>query len=162
MDRKIITAFSVSAAVILFVAGAAKILSAFGSANILLTGDPLFGVGIRYLLMICGTAEIIISFNLFLKKTNTATIVLLAWFSTNLLIYRIGLGAIGWYKPCNCLGVLTDAIYVSSHAADIAMKCVLIYLLIGSYAILFHYWRKRNAKREMQNTEAGAEKVVEH
>jgi hypothetical protein len=49
----------------------------------------------------------------------------------------------GYHKPCNCLGNLTDALHIPLQTADTAMKIVLGYLLIGSYAILFWLWRQR-------------------
>jgi hypothetical protein len=75
---------------------------------------------------------------------KTLPIVLIAWASTMILAYRLGLWWIGWQAPCHCLGSFTDAIGVSAEAADGIMKIVLSYLLIGSYGILFlHWWKGR-------------------
>jgi hypothetical protein len=45
---------------------------------------------------------------------------------------------------CPCLGNLTDALHITPQTADTAMKIILTYLLIGSYASLFWLWRQRN------------------
>jgi hypothetical protein len=42
-----------------------------------------------------------------------------------------------------CLGNLTYALNISPQKADTAMKIILAYLLIGSYASLSWLWRQR-------------------
>jgi hypothetical protein len=56
------------------------------------------------------------------------------------------------------LGNLTDALHISPQTGDIAMKIILAYLLIGSYATLFWLWRQRGkAEGRMRNDEVKAE-----
>ena len=59
------------------------------------------------------------------------------------MLLRFGLWWMGWHKPCNCLGNLTDALHLSPQTADNIMKVVLAYLLIGSYGLLFWGWWRR-------------------
>jgi len=40
------------------------------------------------------------------------------------------------------MGNLTDALHIPPQIADTAMKIILAYLLIGSYASLFWLWRQ--------------------
>ena len=68
---------------------------------------------------------------------------LVVWLATSFLVYRIGLVWVGYKKPCPCLGNLTDALHIPPQTADTAMKIILAYLLIGSYATLFWLWRQR-------------------
>jgi hypothetical protein len=42
---------------------------------------------------------------------------------------------VGYRKPYGCLGNLTDALHIPPHTGDVAMKSILAYLLIGSYAL---------------------------
>jgi hypothetical protein len=42
------------------------------------------------------------------------------------------------------LGALTDEIHIPSQTADTAMKIILAYLLIGSYASLIWLWRQKS------------------
>jgi hypothetical protein len=46
------------------------------------------------------------------------------------------------------LGSLTDSLHIPPENADIVLKIILAYLLIGSYGILFHLWwrKKENAE----------------
>ena len=72
--------------------------------------------------------------------------------STNFLVYRLGLWFIGWHHPCGCMGSLAGMLHLSDNAADIIMKGVLAYLLIGSYAILL--WERRRRRVGSPATEA--------
>jgi hypothetical protein len=87
--------------------------------------------------------EFVIAFFCLFGRQITLNAVLVAWVASNLAVYRFGLWWIGYHKPCNCLGNLTDALHISARVADTGMKIVLGYLLIGSLAILFWLWRQR-------------------
>jgi hypothetical protein len=54
-----------------------------------------------------------------------------------LMLYRIGLWTVGYDRPCNCLGTMTDLFHISPEAVDLAMKILLSYLLIGSCVARF-------------------------
>jgi hypothetical protein len=41
------------------------------------------------------------------------------------------------------MGNLTDALHISPQVADTAIKIILVYLLLGSYAALFWLWLQR-------------------
>jgi len=109
----------------------------------LLQVDPLIGLSFRHLLLIAEVVESVVAyFCLFTKKIKLNTL-LIAWLSTSSIVYRIGLWRINWQRPCSCLGSLTDALHIPPQTADTAMKIILAYLLIGSYATLFWLWRQR-------------------
>ena len=128
--------FLSAASAILGATGLAKLLSGFGNARVLALADPIIGLQFRYLLLGVGLAEVFIALGCFYKWRNQLGLQLIAWFSTNLLIYRMALWWIGWHRPCPCLGNLTDALHVSPALADNVMKLALAYLMIGSYALL--------------------------
>lgn len=135
--------FVVSAGMVLLLTGTAKVWSSFGSAKILADADPLLSLQFRYLMFIAGALELAVaSVCLFTKFKKLATI-LVAWLATNLLAYRFCFWRMGWHRPCSCLGNLTDALHIPPQTADMAMKIILAYLLIGSYASLFWLWRQR-------------------
>lgn len=135
--------FVIFAPVILVVAGLAKFASAFGQSKLLAVPDPLTGISFGHLMLAVGVLELVIASICLWSKSLKLKLVLIAWLATNFLIYRIGLWWIGWHKPCSCLGNLTDALHISPQTADTAMKIILAYLLIGSYASLFWLWRQR-------------------
>jgi hypothetical protein len=98
-------------------------------------------------MLVAGILELMLAAFCSLSNARIISIMLVAFLSELLMVYRLGLWWIGWHRGCSCLGNLTDAIRVSPQLADEVMKGVLAYLLVGSYGILFHQWLKnRNLK----------------
>ena len=146
--------FLYSAAIVLLFASVAKLISGFGHEKILLTIDPLTGFQFRNLFRIVGCIETAVAFLLIFNKQIWLSAGLVSWLATGFLVYRLGLVLVGYHKPCSCLGNLTDALHIPPQTADTAMKIILAYLLIGSYATLFWLWRQRGkAEGRMQNDE---------
>lgn len=141
--------FVISAGTILAVTGLAKIWSGFGKSEILRVADPLFGVEYRYLIPVVGVVEIFVAVLCFSPKSRKFALGLVALLASNFLFYRLGLLWVGYHKPCPCLGNLTDALPISPRTADIAMKIVLAYLLIGSYASILLLWRRERISRRV-------------
>ena len=128
--------FLFSSAAILTITGTAKILSAWGDSKILTVGDPVTGIPFGGLITTVGLVEIAIALTCLLCKRQAVSLGFVAWFSTNVVAYRVGLWGTGWKKPCNCLGNLTDVVHISPQTADSIMKVLLVYLLLGSYHFL--------------------------
>jgi len=120
----------------------AKLVSSFGHDRVLESHDPVFNISYRNVFWVVGALELGISLIGLVCEKNNLRVALLAWISTSFLIYRIGMPLVGYNKPCPCLGNLTGIIHISSQTADIAMKIILTYLLVGSYATLFLLWRQ--------------------
>ncbi len=136
--------FALSAGVILAITGVAKVWSGLGNSKLLAVVDPIIGIKFGYLMLVVGMAEIVIVLVCFFGKRQTLALGLVAWMSTNFVVYRLGLWWLDWKKPCSCLGNLTDALHISPQTADNIMKVLLAYLLIGSYGLLI--WSKRPRK----------------
>lgn len=134
--------FIASVVVILIVSGFAKMLSHFSSTKLLATPDPITGLSFGNLMLAAGVVEVVIAGVCLGNKSRLLSLALIAWLATSLVIYRLGLWWMGWKKPCNCLGNLTDALQISPQTADMGMKITLMYMLIGSYTALFFFWRK--------------------
>jgi len=140
--------FRLSAGVIFSITGMAKVWSAWGGALILQRLDPIFDVEFGHLMIATGILELAVAAICLLSKSKTTATVAVAWLATGLLVYRLGLWWIGWQRPCSCLGNLTDALHIPPGFAENMMKCLLAYLLIGSYAILaLFWWRQTTALR---------------
>jgi hypothetical protein len=133
--------FLYSAAVVLFLTAAAKFISSTGHGKILLAVDPLTGLQFRNLFRIVGGIETAVAFLLIFYKRIWLSTGLVTWLATGFFAYRLGLVLVGYHKPCSCLGNLTDALHIPPQTADTAMKIILAYLLLGSYATLFWLWR---------------------
>jgi len=154
---KIARLFLYSAGALLLLTAAAKLVSSFGSTRILQMSDPVLALPFRYVFWLVSAIELGVAFACFFGKRVGLQAGLVAWLSTNFVVYRLGLLCVGYHKPCSCLGNLTDALHIPPQTADTAMKIILGYLLFGSYATLFWLWKqKRKASPLMPPTEATA------
>ena len=137
--------FLKSASIILIFASVAKIWSSFGSMTVLRAIDPLTGLPFGQLMQAVAAVELLVGIFCLLSKALKLRLFVVIGLVNDFVLYRFGLWAVGWHKPCNCLGSLSDALHISPYAADTAMKIILAYLVIGSYAILFWRWRQRES-----------------
>ena len=140
---KLSAIFLKSAGLLLCITGLLKIISSTGKAGILSQANPIFGITFQQVFWTVGLLELIIAAFCLLTNDYWRQSALIAWLATSFAAYRLGLLWIGYHKPCSCLGNLTDALRISPQIADTAMKIVLGYLLIGSYASLFWLWKEK-------------------
>lgn len=130
-----ITVFIPQASTVLAFTGAAKVFTAFSHAGVLEAQDPVFGISLRHLFLLVGIAELVVSVICLVNRRNRRlSLLLLAWFASSVVAYRIGLWAMDWQGPCRCLGTLTDVLPISPKTVDLLMKMLLAYLLLGSCA----------------------------
>jgi len=132
-----------SVAPVLIITGFAKIWSSFGNAHILIVADPVIGLQFGHLMLAVGLLELGVAGICLFGKSQKLILVFIAYLASNFALYRTALWWMGWKKHCNCLGNLTDALHIPPQTADTAMKIILAYLLIGSYASLFWLWRQK-------------------
>jgi len=127
--------FLLSAAAILALTGVAKIWSSLGDAKVLWEIDPILGLRFGLLMRIVGVVELVVAFACIRLPAAVANL-LVAWLSASFLVYRLSLLWVDWRRPCPCLGALTDALHIPQEIADVFLKIVLAYLLIGSCGLL--------------------------
>jgi hypothetical protein len=127
---------------LLALSGVVKLISALGSARILLEADPLFGISQRELYLLVGILEIWVVINLARRRNLRWKLLLVAALSTNLLIYRIGLWWLHVRKPCPCLGNAAAWTGADPKFLDIIMKASLAWLLVTSYGFLLLPWQR--------------------
>lgn len=142
MTAKASRIYIASVGILLIVVSLAKLWSAFGNAMILATGDPVFGIPFRVLMTVTSGVELVIGSICLLRPSRISSATLVAWFSTTILVYRLGMFAAGWRKPCPCLGNITGALHMSSSTAETVTKVLLGYFLVGSIAIIAIHWRQ--------------------
>jgi hypothetical protein len=151
LQNKLARIFLVSSGLLLTVTAIAKLVSASGSARILQYPDPVLSIPYRDVFWIVGVVELGIALVCFMDKRVRLQAGLVAWLATNFVVYRLGLLWVGYHGWCHCLGNLTDALKISPQTADTAMKIILGYLLVGSYATLLWLWSK-NQQSPLANT----------
>jgi len=141
MNQKSLLCFFVySSGALLLATALAKIVSAFGTAQALQTADPIFAIQFRFLFLVVGAIELMAGLFCLMGKRLGLRLLLIAWLATSFVIYRLGLLWLGYHKPCGCLGTFTDALHISPQVADLALKIVLAYFLIGSYSSSIWLW----------------------
>ena len=146
--------FVYSAAGLLVATAAAKIISSLGFSRILLERDFVTGLLFRDLFRVVSVVELGIALVCLFSKRIWLSAALTAWLATSFLMYRLALLWAGYRRPCPCLGNLTDMLHISPQTADTAVKIILGYLLLGSYATLFWLW-KRNRNSSLAGPRLG-------
>lgn len=139
--------FVQSSGTVLALTGLAKIWSSLGNTKFLAVIDPIIGIKFGQLMLAVGLVEIVISLVCFVTKRQLLALGLVAWMSTNFVVYRLALYWMNWHRPCSCLGNLTDALHIRPETADNIMKVLLAYLLLGSYGLLIWLWRRAKQLR---------------
>lgn len=152
--------FVISAGVLLWVTGAAKVLSLLGEARVLHVPDPIFGLSFASLMLLVGLVELVIGSRCLFSKHAIQSIGLVASLATSFVAYRAGLWLMHWKKPCNCLGSLTDAIHLSPRLAEQLAISILVYLFAGSYLLLTAFFLARG--RLSSNSGSGARGASEN
>ena len=140
---KLLRYFLISAGMLLILTGLAKIISSFGKARILGLLDPVLNIEFRHVFLFVGLLELVLGlFCIFSKRVRLQSM-LVAYFAGCVLLYRLGLLVVGYRKFCSCLGNLTDAIRIPPQTADMTMKIVLAYFIVGGYGAMFWLWRQK-------------------
>ena len=160
MRTKLIRLFLNSAGTLVLLTAVVKLFSSFGNARILQNPDPILSISFQKIFWIVGVIELVVACICFFGKRVGLQAGLVAWLATNFVVYRLGLLWIGYHKPCPCLGNLTDALHLPPQTADTAMKIILGYLLLGSYAILFWLWKEKRKTHIASPSSAEAIKSV--
>ncbi|MGA4644474.1 hypothetical protein, partial [Limisphaera sp. 4302-co] len=112
----------------------------------------------RQLMLGVGLVELVVAGVCLVGRRERLNLVLVGWLAGNFALYRLGLWWLGWKRPCGCLGHLTDALGVSPTAADLVMRVVLGYLLVGALAGL---WCMRDSARVDGDAACGPHGVSE-
>jgi len=140
---KMIRYFRRSAAGLLLITGAAKIISAGGHARILEATDPVLSLTFREVFWMVGGLEVLVALYCWWGRRPVVAVGLVAWLASMFVIYRFGLVLVDYHRPCSCLGNLTDALPISPQSAATLLKIILGYLLLGGYTSLFLLWQGR-------------------
>jgi hypothetical protein len=103
--------------------------------------DPVMGINASVLTLGSGLAEVAVAAVCLLSNRERLGMGLVAWWATNLVVYRVGLWWMGWQRPCGCLGYLVEALGISPQAAEVLSLMILGFLLVGSYGWWFWQWK---------------------
>lgn len=130
---------------ILAISSILKLISISGRAVFLSLNDPVIGLKNREVLLSVGILELLLAIILVLGKQIRPKILLIAGFSWNLLLYRLGLAWVGEGSPCPCLGNPPGWIHLSRNMADRLAEGMLVSLLAFSWGSLILIRRKHGS-----------------
>ncbi len=142
-ESRLVYAFKLSAALVLFLTGVAKLISAFQHVPILGVSDPLFQfLSNQEVLLLAGTLEVVVSAFLVLSRPSHSTtqIGVVLWLCSLFVCYRLGLWWIGYQEPCSCLGDAAQWLHVDPRVMGALSKAILLYLLTGSITLSLIRW----------------------
>jgi hypothetical protein len=147
--------FLITAVSLLAVTAVAKAAAASGEARILAQPDPLLGlISMRQSMLLAAALEIVVVIRVWRAPNALRKATLLLWLGAVFLVYRIGLWWVGFEGSCRCLGNMGDVFGISAENADWIAKGILVYLVVGSGAILLWQLSHRgdvlNADDEVQ------------
>jgi hypothetical protein len=143
MERAYENFFLKSAALLLGVTAAAKLISATGSAKILDYPDPIFLLTNRVIMTGAGGLELLAVALLCFHKNIQCKLLTVAWLSSNFLIYRFALWFLQVKQPCSCLGTIGDLLPLKPETLSFTLKSIVIYLFAASIFLLV----RRNPER---------------
>jgi len=129
-----------SAACLLAVVGAIKIISAFSGVRYLSEFDPVLSfLSNRSLLMLAGSAEIGLAVVILLRPQTWGARYGLLSLCIMFSVYRLGMIALGVRSPCPCLGRASDWLHITPHSADrIAFSLLIGFSLIAITSFAIH------------------------
>jgi hypothetical protein len=137
-------AYFYSAAAILVLVALLKISSIQDSVRYFLLEDPVFAfLTNRQVISLSAILELGIAMLLLKDARLVFKLTALLGLSSVLISYRIGLWWIDPQAPCKCYGRATDWLHIQPETADLAMKCILGYFVIGSLLVLIIVFVKR-------------------
>jgi hypothetical protein len=129
--------FIVATSCILIITALAKLLSGLGEAPLLTKPTAaLPAITHRQLLILGAMVEFSMIAFLLSRQTAIAKLYAILWFSSLISIYRLGSWWINPAVPCPCLGNISDWIPIPPQILDKATLALLVFMLLGSAALL--------------------------
>jgi hypothetical protein len=140
-------------AVILGLSGLFKLISAAGTARMLSTVDPLFGITSQQFFLLAGVVEVGTVAVVLRSRNYSRNLILIAALGTDFLLYRAGLRWLGIGHPCPCLGNAAAWTHLPATTMDLITISGLGWLIGSSYVLLLLLlFRSRVPRVALQNT----------
>ena len=131
---------------------AAKLVAISMEAPELARAAPLVGfLSLRQLLLVAILTEIITCISCWrCMRVGDArgAVEWIAGLAGVFLAFRIGLWSIDWQAGCYCLGLgASDVYFLNARIGDWLSKFILLWMVLGSYALLFGLGKELNGGR---------------
>lgn len=132
-------AFNTSAGLLLLALGLVHLLGNQGR-ELVQPPDPVLLVSSRYLFWGLGGVELIVALVCLWARTPQLPAMLVAWLTSNLLVYRVALFWFGVSDVKAYYDTMANAFGVSARTVDVLMMLAVGYLLVGSCVALLRLW----------------------
>jgi len=77
------------------------------------------------------------------------SLAVVAWLASLFAVYRLLLWMNGFHGYCDCLGNISEILGLNPTEAVWISRSILIYLLVGSYALLLREWMSQPSIKKM-------------
>jgi hypothetical protein len=128
--------FIQSAGGLLLAAALIRFFIAAGSAPVLSISEPIFGLSLRYAVLLVGVLELLVALICLFGRRPGVQLGWLAWAATNYLGYWIGLFMMQCQPHTSCIGNLTDPLRLAHGTIGIIAEFLPAYIALGSYTAL--------------------------
>jgi hypothetical protein len=146
--------FGYSAGVLLLAAALVLFISVWAGTRLIHPHEPLFGMSLPGFFCIVGGFELAVATICLFGQNTFLQAVLVLWLAMNFAAYQAGLwwmGVNGGYK--GYLGDVSAAFGISAGTADMLLKILVLYLLVGSLFSFLWPWIKRESTESQGNTD---------
>lgn len=138
--------FSYSAGTLLLLAALGMFISVWAGAGMIHPPDPLFGMSLPMFFWIVAGIELSVALICLFGTRAALQVTLVLWLAINFAVCQAGLwwtGARGGFK--GYLGDASSAFGISTSAADLTLKILVVYLFTGSVLSLLWPWIKKES-----------------
>ena len=128
-------------------------ISIWAGTGLIHPHDPIFTISITKLFWVVGALESLVALICIFRKHVSLPITLVLWLALNFTLYQICLwvtGVSGGFK--GYLGDVSAAFGISYRSADLMLKILFLYLLIGSFLSFLWLWIKKESNEIQSNT----------
>ena len=136
MQAKLTRCFTESAAALLAAFITALYISNVANSKLVQPRDPLFGVPMNVIFWILGAGAIIVMLAAIFMQKSRFKLALILCFTTNLIIYRMGMQWQGVHNPGGYLGTLAHTFNLSTSFTNDLLSLLFLYFFTISTALL--------------------------
>lgn len=102
--------------------------------------DPLLGIHLRLATLLIGSIELGVALFCLVGKRLELRLALVAWLTTNFVVYWIGLISLGCHPQWSAVGTLMDPLQIARGNLGLVLRFAPGVLLVGSAGLLVWLW----------------------
>lgn len=144
--------FIYAAGGVLLADGLIRLLCAASRNEFLTIPEPLLGIPLRLVVLLVGSIELGVALICLYGQRMELRLALVAWLSTNFVVYWIGLLSLGYHPQWSAVGTLTDPLQIARGNLGAWLQVAPAGLLVGSYGLLLWLWFGRKVLQRRQRT----------